>query len=284
MKHLSIFAFLISTSFLAGCGTSDNSPMDDFKRDKPFSKEGGVLLPNGDFAKYSVASDSSTAEAQIEISSRGQCFRVAGAIPVKLIDGEDANGQYWQSEDLKVQIKPKQRGQPKYNDRFVHFVVDRNDKSRVTCSEAPKDSIPENELRSKMQTTFFSNFPLTDRQRQMAGLILPRGSNSFMLFFKNHKIGLVFDSVSNELIGVDVPKQILETDFIFTVNRELLKTDLIPENELFPLLITNDDIETHRRTVEIAKAMGTAVENLKDDSPQSRDFVISSVWAQFFRK
>lgn len=277
MKHLGIF--LIYILAIAGCGKSDDVAMENFKKNKPLSKDGGLKIPNGDFAKFSIAADTEVAAARIEISSGGHCFAVSGAIPVKLIEGQDANGQYWQSEGLKVQINPKQNDRLKYNNRFVHFVVDRKKENRIPCSEAPKEAVSVDEFRSKMQRTLFSNLPLTERQLALASQTLHRGSSTFMLFFKNHNIGLVFDSATKDLIGIDVPKQVLESDFVFTSNRDQLQTDQIPEDEFFPLMMTEEDIRAHQQAMKIVNLMSGIEERLKDKSPQERDFIVSGTWA-----
>jgi hypothetical protein len=287
INHPKKLAIFLLASSLIGCsksGDSARSAMDDFKKDKPFSKDGGASLSNGDFVKYTIAADHVEAAAQIEISSRGQCYRVTGTIPIALIEGNDDAGQFWQAGDLRVQINPKENDRLQYNQRFVHFIVDRKDGNKVPCSDAPKEIVSDGELSTKMQKTFFSDLPLSARQQQMAGPVLARGASTFMLFFKNQKIGLLFDSATNDLVGVDVPKQILESDYLFTSGRQFLQIDSVSEDDLFPLILTADDMAIHHHSIEMANLVKRAVANMNNKTPADRDSIIAGLWAELFRK
>ena len=283
MKNLWIFVSFLSLTTLIGCGKSDNSAMNEFKHNKLLSKESSVRLPNGDFVKYRIGSDDRSVEATIEISSRGKCYRVSGSLPVDLIEGNDPAGQYWSFDGLKVQINPKQDDELKNNFKFVHFVVEYDEKNKVSCPAAPNDVISAAELNLKLQKTFFTDLPLTDKLLAMASPILHRGSSAFMLFFKERNLGLVFDSNSNNLIGIDVPKESLETDFVFGSGRQYLTTEKMPADELFPILMSDADIEVHQRAVSIVKTIRRSEERMKDKSKSDRDFVVSTTWADLVK-
>jgi hypothetical protein len=90
--------------------------------------------------------------------------------------------------------------------------------------------------------------------------------------------------LTNELVGIDVPKHTLEAGNVFTVNRLLLHTDDIPATERFPLLMTDADLKIYFRAIQIQREMRGAVEYTKNKDQADRDFVVGGTWADLMEK
>jgi hypothetical protein len=199
---------------------------------------------------------------------------------VAQVGGVDANGQFYQLENMKVQVLPKDRDQLKYNSKFVHVIVD--SKVQAPCSAAPVKALSASEWKTEYDRHYFSNFELTDTQLAMAGPALMRGSNSFMLYFRSANIGLAFDSKTNTVIGVDIPKKLLRSDFVFTATTGDLDMNEIPPESLFPLMIEPEDLKLHRRAAEISKELTMAIDESKDEDKQKQD--LDLYWYELFNK
>lgn len=282
MKRLLIFGAAVALTLARCKDGSGDSAMNQFKQIPGSTFEGGATLPNGDYAKYKIQADDTNATAEVEIRRQGSCSMAMGKIPVATIGGTDANGQIYQLENMKVQIEPKDAGLLEYNRQFVHLIVDHGVKTE--CSRAPAGSIPAQEFAAQEQRHFFSKFGLSPKLLQMATPALIRGSSTYMLYFRSQDMGLAFDSATGQIVGIDVPKHKLFTDYEFTANRSLYHTVDIPEGELFPLMLTAGDLKTLMHTNAIVRELQGAVDLTINESPEDRQNLINSTWDDLVNK
>ena len=257
--------------------------MEDFQKQPVSQFQGGASLPDGQSVQYSITANNEKVKIILEVKNKNGCFRVEGSIPVDAMDSNDVNAdqQYYQLSNFKVQIKPKVR---KIDNRsqFVHLILDQ-EATKTFCSPTlPIPHLTADEFKVVQEQHFFSSFNLSQNQLNMAGPVLAHGSNQVMYFFKKYDLGLIFKATTKELIGVSIPKHQLVTDYLFTLNRKDLKTNNISDGVFFPLIFSNEDLQINQRTNDIVKTMIDAYELMKNEPKDKHDWVINATWAGLF--
>jgi hypothetical protein len=104
-----------------------------------------------------------------------------------------------------------------------------------------------------------------------------------MFFFHSQDIGIALDATTGDFVGVDIPKQKLQTDFLFTTNRSSFPTAEIPQAEPMPLLLTGNDRQIFERTQAALQQMRNAFERTKNSSEADRKWIVDATWYELFK-